>query len=57
MGRRAALVDGDVFRRPSCESVVERAVAAPGRIDVLVSNPAFSRGPTSSTTTPRPSSG
>lgn len=24
LGRRAALVEGDVFRRPSCESVVER---------------------------------
>ena len=43
LGRRAVLVDGDVFRRPSCESVVERAVAELGRIDILVSNPAFSR--------------
>jgi glucose 1-dehydrogenase len=43
LGRRAVLVEGDVFRRPSCESVVERAIAELGRIDILVSNPAFSR--------------
>ena len=43
MGRRAALVEGDVFRRPSCESVVARAIEALGRIDILVSNPAFNR--------------
>jgi glucose 1-dehydrogenase len=43
LGRRAALVEGDVFRRPSCESVVERAIAELGRIDILVSNPAYSR--------------
>ena len=43
LGRHAALVEGDVFRRPSCESVVERAIAELGRIDIFVSNPAFSR--------------
>jgi glucose 1-dehydrogenase len=43
LGRRAVLVEGDVFRRPSCESVVERAVAELGRIDIFVSNPAFNR--------------
>ena len=43
MGRGAALVEGDVFRRPSCESVVDRAVEALGRIDIFVSNPAFNR--------------
>jgi NAD(P)-dependent dehydrogenase (short-subunit alcohol dehydrogenase family) len=42
-GRRAVLVEGDVFRRPSCESVVERAITELGRIDILVSNSAFSR--------------
>jgi glucose 1-dehydrogenase len=40
---QAALVEGDVFERASCESVVSRAVQALGQIDVLVSNPAFSR--------------
>ena len=43
MGRSAALVEGDVFRRPSCESVVDRTVEALGRIDIFVSNPAFNR--------------
>jgi len=43
LGRRAALVEGDVFERASCESVVRRAVEALGRIDILVSNPAYSR--------------
>jgi glucose 1-dehydrogenase len=43
LGRQAALVPGDVFDRPCCERVVAAALAALGRIDVLVSNPAFSR--------------
>src|SRR5947209_3165988 len=43
LGRQAAVVEGDVFARPSCERVVEAALAALGRIDILVSNPAFSR--------------
>jgi glucose 1-dehydrogenase len=43
MGRRAVLVEGDVFRRPSCEDVVARAIAGLGRIDIFVSNPAYQR--------------
>jgi glucose 1-dehydrogenase len=43
LGRQAHLVAGDVFERPSCESVVARALEALGRLDILVSNPAFSR--------------
>lgn len=43
LGRRAALIDGDVFGRPDCERVAAEAVAALGRIDILVSNPALSR--------------
>jgi glucose 1-dehydrogenase len=43
LGRRAVLVEGDVFERSSCESVVKRAVEALGRIDILISNPAYSR--------------
>ena len=43
LGRRAVLVDGDSFERASCEDIVQRALAALGRIDILVSNPAFSR--------------
>jgi glucose 1-dehydrogenase len=43
LGRQAFLIEGDVFARPSCESVVARAVEALGRLDIFVSNPAFSR--------------
>lgn len=42
-GRRAVVVAGDAFERDSCESIVARAIHAFGRIDILVSNPAFSR--------------
>ena len=41
LGQRAALVEGDVFERPSCEAVVARAISSFGRIDILISNPAF----------------
>jgi glucose 1-dehydrogenase len=43
LGRQADLVEGDVFARPSCERVVGAALAALGRLDILISNPAFSR--------------
>lgn len=43
LGRQAVLVEGDIFARPSCESVAMRAIDALGRLDILVSNPAFSR--------------
>jgi glucose 1-dehydrogenase len=43
LGRRAALVSGDVFQRPTCEQVAEKAAAALGPLDILISNPAFSR--------------
>jgi glucose 1-dehydrogenase len=43
LGRQAVLVAGDVFERSSCESVVARSIDALGRLDILVSNPAFSR--------------
>lgn len=43
LGRRAVLVAGDSFERSSCEDMVQRTLAAFGRIDILVSNPAFSR--------------
>jgi glucose 1-dehydrogenase len=41
LGRQAVLVEGDVFARHSCERVVARALEALGRIDILVSNPAY----------------
>ena len=43
LGRRAVLVEGDIFERAGCESVSARAVAALGRLDILISNPAYSR--------------
>src|ERR1700732_476863 len=43
LGRQAWVVEGDVFNRPACEQVVARALEALGRIDALVSNPAYSR--------------
>ncbi len=43
LGRKMMSVAGDAFERSSCESVVQRAIDACGRIDILVSNPAFSR--------------
>jgi glucose 1-dehydrogenase len=43
LGRQAVLVAGDVFERPACESVVARSLDALGRLDILVSNPAYSR--------------
>ena len=43
LGRRAVLVDGDAFDRSSCDAIVERAAIALGPLDILVSNPAYSR--------------
>lgn len=43
LGRRAVAVEADIFERAGCEAVVARTLAAFGRIDILVSNPAFSR--------------
>jgi glucose 1-dehydrogenase len=43
LGRKSVLVEGDVFERASCESVVARAKSALAHIDILVSNPAFNR--------------
>jgi glucose 1-dehydrogenase len=41
LGRKTAVVPGDVFARPSCEQVASAAVKALGRIDIFVSNPAY----------------
>jgi glucose 1-dehydrogenase len=43
IGRFATLVDGDVFERAACEQVVAAAIEALGQIDILISNPAYSR--------------
>jgi glucose 1-dehydrogenase len=36
-------LEGDVFQREGCEQLVARVLEEAGRIDILVSNPAFSR--------------
>ena len=43
LGRQAYLVSGDAFDHASCSEIVNKAVKELGRIDILVSNPAFSR--------------
>lgn len=43
LGRQATLIAGDVFERSSCEQVMAQALEALGGIDILVSNPAYSR--------------
>jgi glucose 1-dehydrogenase len=43
LGAQAWAVPGDVFARASCGQVAADALQALGRIDILVSNPAFSR--------------
>src|SRR4029079_1670967 len=43
LGRKAVLVTGDAFERSACEGIVKRAIGVLGRIDILVSNPAYSR--------------
>jgi glucose 1-dehydrogenase len=42
LGRQAHIVQGDAFRRSSCDEVVTASLASVGRIDILVSNPARS---------------
>jgi len=43
LGRRAIVVAGDAFERSTCEAIVQQAVQGLGQLDILVSNPAFSR--------------
>ena len=43
LGRRAMLIEGDAFDRASCEKIVAGTIEQLGKIDILVSNPAFSR--------------
>ncbi|NQV27163.1 MAG: SDR family oxidoreductase [Rhodopirellula sp.] len=42
-GRSCTAIEADVFTRAGCESLLQSAVNTAGRIDILVSNPAFSR--------------
>jgi len=43
-GRKAVLVKGDLKQESHCKEVVEKAVSAFGRIDILVNNAAFQMG-------------
>lgn len=43
LGRRAVVLPGDAFQHASCERIAAGAVDGLGRIDILVSVPAFSR--------------
>ncbi len=42
LGRQCEGIEADVFTRPGCEQLVERAQSAAGAIDIFVSNPAYS---------------
>ena len=43
MGRLCHAIEADVFSRSGCEQLLTAALAAVGRIDILISNPAYSR--------------
>ena len=43
LGRAATPIEANAFKRSSCEELVAGAIEALGRIDILVSNPAYSR--------------
>ena len=43
LGRRCELAPGNVFTRAGCEEIVAQALQRAGRLDILISNPAFSR--------------
>ncbi len=42
LGRQCTPIEADVFSRDGCERLVAAALEAVGRIDILVSNPAYS---------------
>lgn len=43
LGRKCVVIACDAFARPSCEALIEQTISAMGGVDILVSNPAFSR--------------
>lgn len=42
-GGQCHAIEADIFSRQSCEALVEQVINERGRIDILVSNPAFSQ--------------
>ncbi|SVC44813.1 uncharacterized protein METZ01_LOCUS297667, partial [marine metagenome] len=43
LGRQCTPIEADAFSRDGCEQMVASAIEAVGRIDILLSNPAFSK--------------
>ncbi len=43
LGRKCTEIEADVFSREGCEQLVGETLRAVGRIDILISNPAYSR--------------
>lgn len=43
LGRRCEAIEADVFSRTGCEQLLKDALAAMNRVDICVSNPAYSR--------------
>lgn len=43
LGVECAAIEADVFSRSGCERLVAAAIESAGRIDILISNPAFSQ--------------
>ena len=43
LGPICQAIEADVFSRSGCEQLLTAALAAVGRIDILISNPAYSR--------------
>ena len=43
LGRSCHAIEGDLFSRPGCERLVQAALESVARIDILISNPAYSR--------------
>jgi len=43
LGRNCHAIEADVFSRPGCEQLLAAALAVVARIDIFISNPAYSR--------------
>lgn len=43
IGRKCQIIEADVFSRSGCEELVAKAIDVAASIDILISNPAFSR--------------